>query len=362
MEAGKLVSVLIAKDDVLKMRTTESPVVTTSFCDLGLKEEDLEVFLDGNMHLLLNEDGTTPSLQVIGRQVRNEFGGKCDLLAIDSEGSIVVIEIKRDLKDCKNRAEAFEIQAIRYASSFTKIRTPQELAEKIYAPYLFNNSSLEQRNLQNYAKEKIESFLTNKISNFNKKQKIILIASGFFPETISACAWLRKNGIDIKCIRISPLIHDSKNFLLIEQILPPPELDDLLGDVGEAKVSRNSPAPGSTVQPIGRAKFMTTAEMIENNLLKKDDVVYVKGHPESIATIQDHRTVKYNGKVISWNEWAKNILEWSAVNIYSNVLKDGKTLDEIRTSAQGLLDQQNDNIDSVEEQCSETLCASREIQ
>jgi len=79
---------------------------------------------------------------------------------------------------------------------------------------------------------------------------------------------------------------------------------------------------------------MTTSEMLEQGLISKGDAVIIKDRPESQAIIEDYKTVIYQGNPISWNAWAKLITEWSAVNIYANVysVKDGKTLDEIRST------------------------------
>ena len=135
-QTSKLVPVSISRDEVIKMRATEPVAVVTTFGSLGLIEDDIEAFLDGNLDILLSGDSSSQSLLGVGRQVRNEFGGKCDLIAIDSDGAIVVIEIKRDPKDCRARVEAFEMQSIRYASSFTRIETPDDLAEQVFVPYL----------------------------------------------------------------------------------------------------------------------------------------------------------------------------------------------------------------------------------
>lgn len=297
------------------------------------------------MQALFGDSDLAQNLLIVGRQVKNEFGGECDLVAIDSEGAIVIIEIKRDPKDCKARVEAFEMQAIRYASSFTRIESPEELATQVFSPYLqkYSKEEIAGKDVHDYATMKIKGFLGNCVT-FNQTQKIVLIASGFDPETMSGCAWLRKNGIDITCVKISPLVHSEQKFLLIETILPPPELDDMLANVGKAKTPR-SVSNGNSPR-VGRARFMTTAEMVERGLLNKGDTVYVKGHPNSTAEIQDHRTVLYNGKAKSLNEWAKDITTWSAVNIYANVMKGNQTLDEIRNAAQPILDQEGGRLET----------------
>ncbi|WP_183163777.1 hypothetical protein [Alteribacter keqinensis] len=42
---------------------------------------------------------------IVGKQIRNEKNGISDLTAIDSEGNIVLIEIKRDRMDMVRRRE-----------------------------------------------------------------------------------------------------------------------------------------------------------------------------------------------------------------------------------------------------------------
>ena len=70
--------------------------------------------------------------------------------------------------------------------------------------------------------------------------------------------------------------------------------------------------------------------MFEQGQLKAGDTVIIKDRPNSTATVVDYRYVSYQDKAYSWNAWAKEITKWSAVNIYANVMMNGKTLDELR--------------------------------
>jgi len=58
------------------------------------------------------------------------------LTAVDNNGNIVLIEIKRDRKDIEHRKEAFEFQALRYAASYAKIKSVDELVDKVFAAYI----------------------------------------------------------------------------------------------------------------------------------------------------------------------------------------------------------------------------------
>ena len=53
-------------------------------------EKELETILFNDITIL------DPDLMVIGRQIPTSYGTSIDLLAIDSQGDLVVIELKRD--------------------------------------------------------------------------------------------------------------------------------------------------------------------------------------------------------------------------------------------------------------------------
>jgi len=87
-----------------------------SLKELNLKENDLEEFLRKNIDLLFEEE----DILIIGQQVKNKENGRSDLIAIDGEGNLVLIEIKRDKEDIIHRKEPFEFQAIRYAANLAQ--------------------------------------------------------------------------------------------------------------------------------------------------------------------------------------------------------------------------------------------------
>ncbi|SUM76092.1 Uncharacterised protein [Staphylococcus saprophyticus] len=85
-----------------------------TFGEMNIQEKDIEEMLRQNIEIITDEE---ESLLIIGDQIKNKENARSDLTALDQNGNIVLIEIKRDLKDIKQRVEAFEIQAIRYAAS-----------------------------------------------------------------------------------------------------------------------------------------------------------------------------------------------------------------------------------------------------
>ena len=76
-----------------------------TFSELNMTENDIEEVLRNSIDMICDEE---ESMLIVGRQVRNEKNGRSDLTAVDNNGNIVLIEIKRDRKDIEHRKEAFE--------------------------------------------------------------------------------------------------------------------------------------------------------------------------------------------------------------------------------------------------------------
>jgi RecB family endonuclease NucS len=73
-----------------------------AFSELGMQENDIEEILRCSIDILCDEE---ESMLIVGRQVQNEKVARSDLTAVDNNGNIVLIEIKRDRKDIENRKE-----------------------------------------------------------------------------------------------------------------------------------------------------------------------------------------------------------------------------------------------------------------
>jgi hypothetical protein len=211
----------------------ETEISVSSFKDLRLKEERIEEFLRKNVEVIFGEE---ESLLIVGQQVNNTEKGRSDLTAIDENGNIVLIEVKRDADDIKNRKEPFEFQAIRYAASYAKIRTPGMLVNKVFASYINKHRdefSLGELSPTEKGTKVLNDFLinNNSLKTFNLKQRIILIASSFDAQTLSAVAWLISNNVDISCFSIMPLKIDNNLFFHVDKLLPPPNIEDFYVDI-----------------------------------------------------------------------------------------------------------------------------------
>ena len=71
-----------------------------SFSDLYWKESDIEELLRQNVDMLCDDED---SMLIVGQQVQDVNHKRSDLTAIDADGNIVLIEIKRDVQDVLSR-------------------------------------------------------------------------------------------------------------------------------------------------------------------------------------------------------------------------------------------------------------------
>ncbi|AFZ09398.1 hypothetical protein Osc7112_5140 [Oscillatoria nigro-viridis PCC 7112] len=304
-----------------------------NFKDLNLQERHIEEFLRKNINLLFGDDQT---LLVVGQQVRNASNGISDLTAIDADGNIVLIEIKRDEQDIKARKEPFESQAIRYAASYAKISTPESLVELVYSSYIdIHKDEYELGDLtpSEKARRELNKFLSSNdaLKTFNKKQRIILIASSFDEQTLSAVAWLIANGVDAICLKITPVFIGEQGFLRIEKLLPPPQLDDFyVGLAGECSTIKEEII--STDSGFNRTWLPRMDQLFEWELIKAGDSIEIKYFESSEAIIVDPTFVVFNGEEISYNNWGKKVTGWSSISIYEWAVlsSTNRTLHELR--------------------------------
>jgi len=210
-------------------------VEETTFKELGMKEAHVEELLRQNVEMLCDDED---SMLIVGQQVTNESAGRSDLTAIDNEGNVVLIEIKRDKKDIEHRKEAFEFQAIRYAASFATLHTVEEFIQEVYAPYVENHKN-EYKDCKTHtsveiAQRELSNFFNGNdlsIEDFNKKQRIILVASEFDEQTLSAVAWLNSNSVDISCYQIQLNKSNDKVFINMKKVLPADDYNDYLVNI-----------------------------------------------------------------------------------------------------------------------------------
>lgn len=333
--------------------------VPTTFKEINLRESDLEEFIRNHVGILSaaeNGEASSESLLIVGQQVSNAERGRSDLTAVDGNGHLVLIEIKRDLEDIRQRKEPFEFQAIRYAASLATIKTQERLIEQIYAPYIERHRTEfeEFRGLtaSEIAVRKLNDFLvrTGATKTFNQKQRILLVSSEFDSQTLSAVSWLIANGVDISCFTLTPGKLLDQFFVNVEQVLPLPSLEDNYVDInsGNSLPSRSQ----RTSSPTGNKQSLPRIPaLFDWGILRQGDILFIADQENSEAEVLSKTQVRFQGQPMSYNEWGQRVTGWSALNIYSYAVHQGrgKTLDELRTEKMQQLQSETQEDLTVEE-------------
>lgn len=304
-------------------------IEAVTFKELNMQENDIEEILRCSIDMLCDDE---ESMLIVGRQVKNEKNGRSDLTAVDNNGNIVLIEIKRDLRDIESRKEAFEFQAIRYAASYATIESPDDLVKKVYAPYIEKyRNEYELGGLTSYELgiRKLNEFLqvNDAEKSFNKKQKIILVASDFDDQTLSAVAWLNSNHVDISCFKLTPYKLIDEVYLHAEKILPVTKYDDYYVNL----MDKSIPTIAKKNKDITRRSLPKIDAMLEWGVVKDGDIIVAKGREEE-GTLLANGNVMVNGKEKSMQVWLKDIYGWSSIQTYvfAEHKESGKTLAQMR--------------------------------
>jgi hypothetical protein len=170
----------------------------------------------------------------------------------------------------------------------------------------------------------------NITSEFNKTQRIILIASEFDSQTLSSSAWLIRNNVDISCYELRPLKTSNQHFFEFERVLPGEKEEDYFVGI-EATFSESSLEEHSKNRH-KRKSLPRMPMLFEWGILKAGDVVQIKNYPDSEAKVIDTKTVQFKNGKLTFNQWGQTVTGWSSICIYEwAVLSSGtKTLHQLR--------------------------------
>ena len=318
---------------------SEELVENSTFKDLGLKESDLEEFIRSNVELVVQDEEDEEdegdggeTILVVGQQVANVERGRNDLVAIDDVGSLVLIELKRDEEDAAARKEPMEFQACRYAASLATIRTPDDLVNKMFAHYVERHKEefgKGERTPKEMARRKLDDFLkqNNAEATFNRKQRIILIASSFDQQALSAVAWLIENKVDITVFQLNPKKVGDRVFLDLQRVLPTKPHSSFFQPYHDRL------DPGRVGKGGGpKARLPKIRDLMKQGRITTGDILEIKGAENSEAEVRDDKTVNYQGQVMTYGKWGQTIKGWSAIRIYDWAVqkKSGKTLGQLR--------------------------------
>ena len=213
----------------------ESEAITeVEFAQLGFQERrDIQEWVANNPGIL------GEGLLIIGK----EFSGfdrtneRLDLLAVDEDGKLVVIELKRD----DTGADA-HWQAIKYASYLHRVDTEGIIG--MLAGYADISKA-------DAANKLLQHLNADDLNALNNDQRIILASHRFAPEVTSAALWLNEKAPGdnlITCIQLTPY-RDAETASLYVQantIIPVPGAEAYMIGVGDSSDGDRTVVRGSS--------------------------------------------------------------------------------------------------------------------
>ena len=197
----------------------------TEFSHLGFQERrDIQEWVAANPSIL-GED-----LLIIGKEF-SKFDGtneRLDLLAVDSDGKLVIIELKRD----DSGADAYW-QAIKYASYF------QKASAEVVIDILANYDGMSTEDAVHKLRQHLDE---DDLGSLNNDQRIILASHRFAPEVTSAALWLNgKLPNLITCVQLTPYLDGESMYVHANTIIPVPEAEDYMVQVGNRQDEGGGP-------------------------------------------------------------------------------------------------------------------------
>lgn len=209
-------------------RVSES-VMEVDFGQLGLRErQDIQEWVAANPTILGND------LLIIGKEFSDfdRTSERLDLLAVDTDGKLVIIELKRD-----DSGADVHWQAIKYASYFA------QATETDIINLLSRHDGISAED----AATKLRQHLgADDLNALNNDQRIILASHRFAPEVTNAVLWLNEKAPGenlITCFKLTPYQDGDALYLQASRLIPVPDTEGL-------RVGLRDPS-GSDVPAIG---------------------------------------------------------------------------------------------------------------
>ncbi|KAB1196904.1 MULTISPECIES: endonuclease NucS domain-containing protein [Haloferax] len=177
--------------------------------------------------------------QILGEElliVTSEYAGfentldRLDVLALDRDGKLVVVELKRDRADATT-----DLQALKYAS-FCSNLTAEDVQQLYQEFHSKNEATLSPEEVGNRFANFVDTderipvdetgWATFELDN---RPRVVLAAGDFGTEITSPVLWLNQEyGLDISCVRLQAYEHDGGYLVQGQRIIPVPEAEEYM--------------------------------------------------------------------------------------------------------------------------------------
>ena len=149
----------------------------------------------------------------------DESSRRVDLLALDREGRLVIVELKRSDQD-----SFMDLQAVRYAAMIAGMTLEQAVGA--------HQNYLSQRGLDPAdAASRIQQHLSGDETEAaidSRNPRVILVSANFSKELTTSVLWLNEIGMAVTCVKLE--LYRAGNDLYLEgnRVIPLPEAEEYL--------------------------------------------------------------------------------------------------------------------------------------
>jgi hypothetical protein len=141
---------------------------------------------------------------------------RLDVLGLDSDGRLVVAELKRGVAP-----DTVEMQVIKYAAMASRFRL-----ESLAAAHASFCSARGTIMTAEQAAEALQAHAETVSDETLADPRVVVIAQGFSPVVISSVVWLAQRGVDISLVRFQPYQHSSGQvFVTFSRLYPLPDIE-----------------------------------------------------------------------------------------------------------------------------------------
>lgn len=171
---------------------------------------------------------------------------RLDILALDSDGRLVVVELKRDAAP-----HTIHMQAINYAAMVSRLTT-DDVAD-LYAAWKTKNGAVMDRGS---ALTELETEHLLSVDGI-RSPRIVLIASDFPASVTASVVWLNEQKVDISLIRFRGYQVGDKTAVSFSRLYPVPEVEEFT--IGR-RADSSAPADRQPGAPWDEAALRRLAE------------------------------------------------------------------------------------------------------
>jgi len=243
---------------------------------------------------------------------------RLDILGIDTAGTLVVAELKRDVAP-----DTVEMQAIKYASMAAQF-TPATLAQAFQRHLVVNGENVTVDEAANRLAEHAGAALELKIL---RRPRVVLIAGEYADTTMTSAIWLTQMGVSFTLVRYQAYRTPAGVHITTSRLWPLEQAEDLV-------VRPEEREEVEAAQEVRRRSRSVVARIIDAGLL--DDGALMSVAPDTQVTAEVRDAIAewlaedprrgqarwINGNRVRCLEWPLDGEPWSASGLAEHIIRE----------------------------------------